>query len=109
MLESKSNRVALYASAFLVVVLVLFAILRDNADPITLKNATFILDNHSVEKVIVSKEYVYLKTESEFYKIASSQVTPKMFIEYEVEVDSGASVVVYLRSEERRVGKECRL
>ena len=96
MLESKSNRVALYASAFLVVVLVLFAILRDNADPITLKNATFILDNHSVEKVIVSKEYVYLKTQNEFYKIASSQVTPKMFVEYEVEVDSGSSVVVYL-------------
>ena len=96
MLESKSNRVALYASAFLVVVLVLFAILRDNADPITLKSAKNILDNHSVTKVIVSKEYVYLKTDNEFYKIASSQVTPKMFVEYEVEVQSGNSFIVYL-------------
>ena len=96
MLESKSNRVALYASAFLVVVLVLFAILRDNSEPITLKDATNILNNHSVTKVIVSKDYVYLKTANEFYKIASSQVSPKLFVEYEVEVDSGSSVVVYL-------------
>jgi len=43
MLESKTNRVVLYVSAFLVVVLVLFALLRDNADPITLKEATKIL------------------------------------------------------------------
>ena len=96
MLESKSNRVALYASAFLVVVLVLFAILRDNADSITLRDATNILNNHTVKEVIVSKEYVYLKTPNEFYKIASSQVTPRMFAEYEVEVETGTSVIVYL-------------
>ena len=93
---SKSNRVALYASAFLVVILVLFAILRDNADPITLKDATNILNNHTVEQVIVSKEYVYLKTPNEFYKIASSQVTPKMFIDYKVKVETGTSIIVYL-------------
>ena len=93
---SKSNRVALYASAFLVVVLVLFAILRDNANPITLKDATNILNNHTVKQVIVSKDYVYLKTPNEFYKIASSQVTPKMFVDYEVKVETGTSVIVYL-------------
>jgi ATP-dependent metalloprotease FtsH len=93
---SKSNRVALYASAFLVIVLVLFAMLRDNADPITLKNAQNILNNHTVQKVIVSKDYVYLKTPNEFYKIASSQVSPKMFVDYEVEVHSGSNVLVYI-------------
>jgi len=93
---SKSNRVALYASAFLVVVLVLFAILRDNSNPITLKDATRILNNHSVKEVVVSKEYVYLKTANGFYKIASSQVTPKMFVDYKVEVETGTSIIVYL-------------
>jgi len=43
MVGSKSNKVALFASAFLVIVLVLFAILRDNSDSITLKEATKIL------------------------------------------------------------------
>ncbi|QOY53352.1 AAA family ATPase [Candidatus Sulfurimonas baltica] len=96
MLESKSNRIALYASAFLVIILVLFAMLRDNADKITLGYATEILENSLVKKVVVSKDYVYLKTDKDFYKIASSQVTPKMFIDYKVEVDSGSNIIVYL-------------
>lgn len=94
--ESNSNRVALYASAFLVVVLVLFAILRDNADTITLKEATYILDNSLVKSVVVSADYVYLKTDKEFYKIASSQVTPSMLIDHKVKVDGGSNIVVYL-------------
>ncbi len=96
MLNSKTNRIALYVSAFLVIILVLFAILRDNADPITLKDATAILDNHSVKSVTVTKEYVYLKTKDNFYKIASSQVSPKMFLNYKVEVKSGSSAIVYI-------------
>ena len=96
MLNSKTNRIALYVSAFVIIALILFAILRDNADSITLNNAKKILDNHTVEKVIVSKEYVYLRTQKDFYKIASSQVNPKMFIDYKVEVQSASNVVVYI-------------
>lgn len=96
MLESKTNRVVLYVSAFLVVVLVLFALLRDNADPITLKEATKILENHSVKSVVSTQEYVYLKTEKELYKIATSQVSPKMFVDYEVKVKNSSNVIVYL-------------
>lgn len=96
MLNSKSNRVALYISAFIVVALVLFAILRNNADSITLNDAIKILNDHSVEKVIVSKEHVYLRTKTEFYKIASSQVSPKMFIDYKVEVQSSNNIIIYI-------------
>jgi len=96
MLNSKSNRVALYVSAFIVVALVLFALLRDNADPITLRDATKILQNHTVKKVIVTKEYFYLQTQNNNYKIASSQVTPKMFIDYKVDIETGTNVIVYL-------------
>ncbi len=96
MAKYRSNRVVLYASAFLVIILVLFAILRDNANSITLNNAKTILKNHSVKSVIASDEYIYLKTDKDVYKIASSQVTPEMFLDYEVEVRSGSSFVVYL-------------
>ncbi len=96
MLNSKTNRIALYVSAFFVVALVLFAVLRDNSDQITLRDATEILDNHIVKEVTVTKDYVYLKTDNDFYKIASSQVTPKMFVDYKVEVKSGSSLVIYL-------------
>jgi ATP-dependent metalloprotease FtsH len=96
MAKYRSNRVVLYASAFLVIILVLFAILRDNANSMTLKDAKIILKNHSVKSVIASNEYIYLKTDRDVYKIASSQVTPEMFLDYEVEVRSGSSFVVYL-------------
>ena len=96
MQNSKTNRFALYLSAFVIVSLVLFAILRDNADAITLHEANKMLQEHSVEKVIVSKEYVYLKTKQQLYKIASSQVTPRMFIDYKVEVGGESKFVVYI-------------
>ena len=95
MRESKTNRVVLYASAILIIILVLFAVLRDNADEISLKKAKEILDNRSVKSVVASADYMYLKTEKDLYKIASSQVKPEMFLEYKVEVKSGLNIVAY--------------
>jgi ATP-dependent metalloprotease FtsH len=92
----KTNRIALYVSAVFIVALVLFAILRDNAESITLSQANEMLQEHSVKKVIVSKEYVYLKTTDKFYKIASSQVTPRMFVDYKVEVGGESNIIVYI-------------
>ena len=96
MLSSNKNRIALYASAALIILLVLFAMLRDNADAITLSQANQILQDHSVKKVVVSKEYVYLKTDNGFYKIASSQVSPKMFVDYKVEVGGESNIIMYV-------------
>ncbi len=93
---SKTNRIALFASAFIIIVLILFAILRDNADAITLSQAQSLLQNNQVTKVVVTKEYVYLKTKNGYYKIASSQVTPRMFVDYKVEVGSESDIVIYL-------------
>jgi ATP-dependent metalloprotease FtsH len=93
---SKVNRVLLVVSAFFIVILVLFALIRDNATEITLKDARRILDNHTVQKVTATKDYIYLKTDNEFYKIASSQVTPKMFVNYKVEISSSSSILIYV-------------
>ncbi len=96
MLNSKTNRIALYSSAFIIIVLIIFAIVRDNSEPITLNEAVTMLQNKTVTKVIVSKEYVYLKTKDEVYKIASSQVSPKMFVDYKVEVGDESNIVIYV-------------
>ncbi len=96
MLNSKTNRIILFVSSFIIIGLMLFAILRDNATEITLEDATKILDNHTVKSVSLTKDYVYLKTENDIYKIASSQVTPKMFTNHKVKVDSGSSILVYI-------------
>jgi len=95
--SSKTNRIALVISAFLVIVLILFALLRDRADAITLREAQKLLNSHQVSKVIATKEYVYLKTkENNLYKIASSQVTPRMFVDYKVEIGSKNNILIYL-------------
>jgi ATP-dependent metalloprotease FtsH len=96
MLESKTNRIALIVSAFIIIALVLFAIFRDNAQPITLTQANKLLTDKSVKKVVVTKEYVYLKTANGYYKIASSQVSPKMFVDYKVEVGSESKILIYI-------------
>ena len=93
---SKTNRIALIVSAFVIIALVLFALLRDNADAITLNQANSLLQHKSVKKVIVTKEYVYLKTANGYYKIASSQVTPRMFVDYKVEVGNESNIIIYI-------------
>ncbi|MEA1892100.1 MAG: ATP-dependent metallopeptidase FtsH/Yme1/Tma family protein [Campylobacterota bacterium] len=96
MLNTKTNRIILFVSAFFIIALMLFALLRNNATDITLNEARKILNNHTVKKVTVTKDYVYLKTQNDFYKIASSQVTPKMFLNYKVHVDARSSILVYI-------------
>jgi len=96
MQTSKVNRLAIYVSAFIIILLILFAVLRDTSKFITLSEANEILSDKSVEKVIVSKEYVYLKTGDALFKIASSQVTPKMFMDYKVEISNESNVMVYI-------------
>jgi len=94
--SSKTNRIAIYVSATLIILLVLFALLRNRADDVTLNQANAMLENRTVQKVVVSKAYVYLKTNDNLYRIASSQVTPKMFVNYKVEVSDKNNVLVYI-------------
>ncbi|MEA1955026.1 MAG: ATP-dependent metallopeptidase FtsH/Yme1/Tma family protein [Campylobacterota bacterium] len=96
MLPYKTNRLALYLSAFIIISLLLFAMLRDNTQPITLVDTKRLINNNKVEKIIVSKEFVFLTTNDKVYKIASSQVRPEMFERYKVEVDNGSNLIFYI-------------
>ena len=98
MLNSKTNRIALIVSAFIVVALIIFAAYRDNSEQITLQDAKKILANHTVKDVTITKKFVYLQTDKHCYKIASSQVSPKMFLEYKVQVGTSTNIVVYILS-----------
>lgn len=91
-----TNRLLIYISSFFIVILVLFAIFRDNSESITLLQAQEILNDNSIKSIVATKEYVYLKTDHGIYKIASSQVNPTMFAGYKVEVGSESNIVFYL-------------
>jgi ATP-dependent metalloprotease FtsH len=96
MFKSKYNNIALYASAFIIVALILFAVFRDTSNAITLNEAQKILADHTVTNVIATKEYVYLKTKKDIYKIATSQVTAGLFADYKVEIEEGHSELTTL-------------
>ncbi len=96
MFKSKFNNIALYASAFFIIVLIIFAVFRDTSKPITLNDAEVILQNHTVTNVVATKEYVYLQTKDAIFKIASSQVMPSMFADYKVEIEEGYSLLTTL-------------
>ena len=95
MLESKTNRITLYVSAFLIVILLLFALLRDNAKLVSLKDAKSLLNGHKVEKVIVSDNYTYFRTKDRIYKIASSQISSNMLSNYKIEINNIRKTMIY--------------
>ena len=96
MLNSKTNQIILYVSAFLVIALVLFAVLRDNSRNISLGEADEILSGNNIVNIVATRKYVFIKTKENVFKIASSQVSPKMFRDHHVEVGSSANIVMYI-------------
>jgi cell division protease FtsH len=96
MLNFKHNRLVLYISAFFVVALVVYALVRDTAQVATLQQVQGLLNSGQVEKVIASEEYVYIKTETGVFKIATSQVSPGLFANSRVEIDTSSYIVIVL-------------
>jgi len=95
MLNYSTNRLLIYISATIVILLVLFAFFRDTTDNISLKKVQTILNGNSVESVIATDSYIYIKTDSHNYKIPSSQISPKILENYKVEI-AKPNLVVYI-------------
>ena len=96
MWNSKQNRLVLFVSAFVIIVLFTYALLRDKAEIIPLERVQVLLDTKQVQKVIATDKYIYLVTEEGKFKIAGSQVNPAMFAKTEVEIEGSSTVVMSL-------------
>lgn len=96
MLKSKYNNIIIYVSAFIIIILIAFAFLRNNADNITLNEVKKLVNENKITKVVATKEYVYIDTPNGYYKIASSQVTPKLFANYQVHIQNDQDPLLYI-------------
>jgi ATP-dependent metalloprotease FtsH len=96
MLNSKTNRIILIVSAFFVIALVMYALLRDTADLATFNEVKTMLESKQVEKVTATEDYIYLQTPHGKFKIATSETTPALFVNHKVKVGSGSSVIIVL-------------
>lgn len=93
-LKNFNNNLLIF-SVIIIVILFLYALLRDNSQIISLDKAETLLHQKSIEKIIVTKEFVYLKSDSQAYKISSSQVSPEMFATYKVEIENSSNILLY--------------
>ncbi len=96
MLKSNKNLI-LYASAFIVIALILFAILRDNSKPASLQEVRTLISSKMLEKAVIANSYLYLyANDGKIYKIAHSQVKPEMMKNIKIEVSHSSQIVIVL-------------
>ena len=82
-------------SAILVVLLTLFALLRDSSKPISLVRFEQLLQEKQV-KAIVEKDQAYvIRTETRRYTIVKSQVAPALLAHIAVETEEGSPVLIW--------------
>ncbi len=90
-----ANKV-LFFSAFVIIVLFLYAFLRDTATLISLDKTQKLLKEKRVSRAIVSDSFVYLESNATMYKIARSQIKPEMFSNVKIDIDSSTKNVLML-------------
>lgn len=88
------NNILLIFSGVIIVSLFLFAILRDNARLITLNEAKELLASKSIQKVVTTKSFTYLKSAKQSYKIPTSQVRPELLKNQRVEIEKNSNVAL---------------
>ena len=96
MLNSKTNRWVLYFSAGVLLGLFLFAVLRDNSEPITLDKSTQLLKDGLVKRAVLADEKIYLITQNETYRIPTVMIDKNALSQVNVEVGSGNYAVQIL-------------
>ncbi|MDD5158623.1 MAG: AAA family ATPase [Sulfuricurvum sp.] len=85
------NQLILAASGGIVIVLLLFALLRDSADVVTLDQASKLIENNQIEKAFSEGEYTYFATKDNgVVKIASSQLPRELTSHLIIEPKGGS-------------------
>jgi len=96
MLNSKQNRIILFVSATIVIVLVAFALLRDSSQVASLKQVKELINNKQIESIKQCDQNFYLQTADALYSIATSQVSPDLLKSYAIEVPKDKSYLVWI-------------
>ncbi len=89
--DFKRNHLILLVSGGIILILLLYALLRDGAETITLEKATNLIEAQQVEKAFTDNGYTYLSTKDEgILKIASSQLPPELTAHLIIEHKNGS-------------------
>ncbi|MCI4406347.1 MAG: AAA family ATPase [Sulfuricurvum sp.] len=84
------NQLILTLSGGIILLLLLFALLRDSGSTVTLEEATKLIENNQIEKTFIDGGYTYFATKDKgVVKIASSQLPPELMAHLIIEPKSG--------------------
>jgi ATP-dependent metalloprotease FtsH len=84
------NQLILIVSGGIVLLLLLFALLRDSGETVTLKEATKLIENNQIEKAFQDSEFTYLSTKDNgVVKISSSQLPTELTANLVIEPKGG--------------------
>lgn len=85
-LKFNRNQLILLASGAIILALLLYALLRDGSEVVSLDEATRIVESNQVEKAVMDGGYLYLFTEKEgVVKISSSQLPAELTSHLKIE------------------------
>ncbi|MDD4855911.1 MAG: ATP-dependent metallopeptidase FtsH/Yme1/Tma family protein, partial [Sulfuricurvum sp.] len=85
-LKFNRNQLILLASGAIILALLLYALLRDGSEVVSLDEATRIVESNQVEKAVMDGGYLYLFTEKEgVLKISSSQLPSELTSHLKIE------------------------
>jgi len=85
------NQLILLASGAIILLLLLYALLRDGTETVSLDKASQLIESNQIEKVFVDNGYTYLSTKGEgVVKIASSQLPSELTAHLKIETKSGS-------------------
>jgi ATP-dependent metalloprotease FtsH len=84
-LNFNRNQIILLASGGIILLLLLYAFLRDGSNLVSLDEATHIIESNHVEKAVLDGEYLYLSTDKGIVKILSSGLPPELTSHLKIE------------------------
>ncbi len=94
MFSSKQNRMVIFVSAAIILVLVAFALLRDTSQVASLEQVAQLVKAKKIEQVVQSEDNFYIQTSDTLYSIPVSQVSPRLLKNYSIEVDNGSTFLI---------------
>ena len=96
MFSSKQNRMVIFVSAAIILVLVAFALLRDTSQVASLEQVAQLVKAKKIEQIVQSEDNFYIQTSDTLYSIPVSQVSPKLLKNYSIEVDNGSTFLIII-------------
>ncbi|MDP3119984.1 MAG: AAA family ATPase [Sulfuricurvum sp.] len=95
--NSNRNQLILLVSGGIIVLLLIYALLRDSTDTLSLAEASHLIATGTVDRAVIDGEYVYLSTRDYgVVKIQSAQLSQELLAQLKIEHKSSYGWIIFI-------------